>query len=511
MAIVVPILSTFDDKGVKNASRSIKSAEGGWAKSGATAKAAFVPALAVLGGMAAIGGKLAKNAAADAAGQAKLAKAMENSAGATQAQVAQTEAWITAQGRALGVADDQLRPALQTLAQATDSVTEAQKLAGLAMDVAASAGVPVATAAKAISKAYDGNGAALKKLVPGISAAAIKSKDFGKIQADTNKIVGGQAKTAADTAQGKWQTFMLTISELGESLGAVLLPAISAAMVPLQAFGDFAGQHTTTIAVLAGVVAGLAAAVVLVNIGMKLYTAGAAVVKAATVGWTAVQWLFNAAMTANPIGLVVLAIALFVAAIVVAYKKSETFRAVIAKAWAAIKVATAVAFGAIKAVISGVWGVVKGIFTVWAAEVHVVIAVFRALWGVVKTVASKIKGAWDTLWGFLSGIFDKITGAIDKVKGAFGGVLGFVGGLFGGGGDAAAAAPAGFAMMSAGLETALAPESLMSAPATGSATTTITVQGAVDPEGTARAIQRILSGHDQRIGRQSGSPRRLAW
>ncbi|MGA5542698.1 hypothetical protein ACPCIR_12670 [Mycobacterium sp. NPDC051198] len=63
--------------------------------------------------------------------------------------------------------------------------------------------------------------------------------------------------------------------------------------------------------------------------------AGATAAKAVT----AAQWLWNAAMTANPIGLVVAAIAGFVAGIIYAYKHSETFRKIVDAAWNGIKVA----------------------------------------------------------------------------------------------------------------------------------------------------------------------------
>ena len=49
------------------------------------------------------------------------------------------------------------------------------------------------------------------------------------------------------------------------------------------------------------------------------------------------QWLLNAALSANPIGLVVAAIALLVAAFVVAWNNSETFRNIVIGAWEGIK------------------------------------------------------------------------------------------------------------------------------------------------------------------------------
>ncbi|MFJ5156310.1 phage tail tape measure protein [Streptomyces sp. NPDC088353] len=54
---------------------------------------------------------------------------------------------------------------------------------------------------------------------------------------------------------------------------------------------------------------------------------------------TAVQAAYNAVMAANPIGLVVIAIVALVAAIVVAYKKSDTFRSIVQACWEGIKTA----------------------------------------------------------------------------------------------------------------------------------------------------------------------------
>lgn len=49
----------------------------------------------------------------------------------------------------------------------------------------------------------------------------------------------------------------------------------------------------------------------------------------ATIMWTAAQWALNAAWTANPIGVIIVGVAALVAIMVVAYKKSETFRNIV--------------------------------------------------------------------------------------------------------------------------------------------------------------------------------------
>ena len=58
-------------------------------------------------------------------------------------------------------------------------------------------------------------------------------------------------------------------------------------------------------------------------------TVASRVAAGASKAWAAAQWLLNAALTANPVGLVIAAIALLVVGLVVAYKKSETFRSVV--------------------------------------------------------------------------------------------------------------------------------------------------------------------------------------
>lgn len=81
---------------------------------------------------------------------------------------------------------------------------------------------------------------------------------------------------------------------------------------------------TTTRATIASRVAALASA------------AATRAVAVATTIWTGAQKLLNVALRANPIGLVITAVALLVTGMVVAYKKSETFRNVVDGAFKAV-------------------------------------------------------------------------------------------------------------------------------------------------------------------------------
>jgi hypothetical protein len=77
---------------------------------------------------------------------------------------------------------------------------------------------------------------------------------------------------------------------------------------------DFARENSRVIVILAGGIGALAVTVIAVNAAMKVY-------KATLVIITAAQALFNFVMSANPIGLAIIAIAAIVAALVILEKK----------------------------------------------------------------------------------------------------------------------------------------------------------------------------------------------
>jgi hypothetical protein len=149
MAINIPIISSLDASGFEKAKKEFAQLDGIGAKSAYAIKKAALPAAAAVGALGVAAFDAAKGAMEDAAAQAVLAKSITNNTNATKAQIAANEDWISTQGKLLGVADDELRPVLGKLVAQTKSVTEAQKLASLAMDVAAATGKPLATVSEA--------------------------------------------------------------------------------------------------------------------------------------------------------------------------------------------------------------------------------------------------------------------------------------------------------------------------------------------------------------------------
>lgn len=439
----------------------------------------------VAGGAALV--KMGQAAATDEAAQVKLARQLVNSAGATRTQTSAVEEWIAAQGRALGVTDDELRPALSRLVTATGDVDEAQRLAALAMDASAGTGKSLKTVAEALGKAQDGNVSALSRLGIATKNAKGETLSFDQVTRNMATTFRGQAAAAADTAAGKQQRLTVALGELGEQIGAVTLPA----MVRLSAAGlksvGWISENTTKVGVLVGVLGGLLALVWGVSAAMRVWGAMTAVatgaqaayaavvgistttlgtwvgvkylelaawtrttaatvastvatgahavmigtVAAATKVWAGVQWALNAAMTANPIGLVVAALVVLGAGLVVAYKRSETFRKIVNSAFAAVRNVAGAVVGWLGKTVPQVWRAIASAAKVYLGIYrNVIVTAFnvvrKTVGAVMSAVRSVVTGAWRgittvvrTAGGAIVSVIRAIPGKIRSLGGAF--------------------------------------------------------------------------------------------
>lgn len=227
----VKIQFDADLDGLKKGTSDADKEVGGFAdrvgEFGKKAAAAF----AVAGAAAlAYAGKLAvdgvKAAIEDEQAQLKLARALESATGATNAQIKAVEDQILKTSLATGVADDKLRPALQRLALATGDTEKAQKLLNLALDVSAATGKPLEAVSNALGKAYEGNTTALGKLQVGLSSAELKSMSFEQASQRLTDLFGGSAAANADTFQGRIDRIKVAFGETTESIGTALLPIV---------------------------------------------------------------------------------------------------------------------------------------------------------------------------------------------------------------------------------------------------------------------------------------------
>jgi len=154
--------------------------------------------------------------------------------------------------------------------------------------------------------------------------------------------------------------------------------------------------------------------------------------RVATGAYTAAQWLLNAALNANPISLIVVAIAALVAALVLAYNKSETFRGIIEAAWSGIQSVIGVVVDWFQSyllpVFEAVWEGIK--IAVWVVVTAIAVYI-EALKAVLQGIADfiltyvwpYIQQAWDgikagaqVLWGYMQQAWDGIKAAIQAVS-----------------------------------------------------------------------------------------------
>ena len=268
------ILADVDDlkKKLGDADKAVEDNSNKISEFGKKAAAAFAVVGAAVGAYAI---SAIKAAAEDQASQVRLANALRNTVNATDDAIDAAEQWITKQSLATGVADDQLRPALERLTRSTKDIGEAQKLTNLALDIAAAKNIDVATVANALAKANDGQTTALKKLGITLGDNANNLTEYNKLQKSLEKaqleanfaleeygpkskeyirasekvaettqkatdvamqgidIFGelgtqfaGAASEAADTFEGKMKRLKVGLDEAKESLGEVLLPTV---------------------------------------------------------------------------------------------------------------------------------------------------------------------------------------------------------------------------------------------------------------------------------------------
>jgi phage-related protein len=135
--------------------------------------------------------------------------------------------------------------------------------------------------------------------------------------------------------------------------------------------------------------------------GSKLLSFGSAVVTAlarinvvtiVTKAWTAAQWLLNVAMDANPIGLVIVAVAALITAFVLAYQHSARFRAIVLATWNAIKIGVAVAVRFLRPLIIAEFTIIATYIRIWVTVIRTLInagiVVFQAIGRALGPVAA---------------------------------------------------------------------------------------------------------------------------
>lgn len=216
MAINIPIVTAFTDKGIKEAEKAF----GKFGKTGVLVGAAFAAvSTAVVAGL----GMSVKAAAEDQRSQELLEKQLYNTIGASEKTTKATEDFIGQMELATGVADNQLRVALGNLVRSTGDLTTAQDLLGLSLDISTATGKDLESVSIALAKASMGQFTALGKLGIPLDDNIKKTKDFGKVQEALDKQFGGASAAAAETFGGQLKRLGTVWDNLTESIGYAII------------------------------------------------------------------------------------------------------------------------------------------------------------------------------------------------------------------------------------------------------------------------------------------------
>lgn len=132
------------------------------------------------------------------------------------------------------------------------------------------------------------------------------------------------------------------------------------------------------------------------------------------------QWLLNAALAANPIGLVVIAIIALIGIFVLAYNKVGWFRAMVDAAWAGIQAAISAVVAWFK---DTAWPIIQRI-------IGFIVGYYKLLWTVFSTVVKWIIDKGGALVGWFVGLPAKIGSAVsglwDGIKDSFRNALNWI-------------------------------------------------------------------------------------
>lgn len=343
MAINVPIVSEFSDKGLKKAMNEFKRLEKTSQKVGFALNKAFLPATAALGGLAAAAIP-AINAASD------LEESMSKVGVIFGEGAKEVEAFAETAAKALGQSKQDVLEAAGTFGTfgkaaglaGTDLAQFSNDMTALASDVASFNNAEPDEVIQAMGAALRGEAEPMRRFGVLLNDAVLKQEalalgiyDGNGALNDQQKILAAQQAIFKQTgdAQGDFartseglanQTRIMKaqFEDVKAELGKALLPIVLKILPVFADLADFVSNNTELILTLGAVIGGLSAAIVVANFAMKAWAAVQAIA-------TAAQWAFNAALAANPITLVVIAVAALAAGLVILYNKSEKVRAVL--------------------------------------------------------------------------------------------------------------------------------------------------------------------------------------
>jgi hypothetical protein len=273
--------------------------------------------------------------------------------------------------------------------------------------------------------------------------------------------VGGSAKAYGQTLAGQLAKARLQFENLAGSLAEALVPALTSMAAQGAKVATFLSENKGLAKALVLAVGALAVTLGAVSVASKTYAAALAIAKAAQVAATAAQWALNVALSANPVGAIVVGVAALAAGLVLAWRRSETFRRIVSGAlesvrevagrmvaamravlgfvrthWKTIAVAISGPFAPLVVLATDAFGIRSALVGAFQAIRRAIATAIEAVVEVVKSAAAKVYADARAIGqairdGVLAGLGDIGAALWKKLKGALGGLVGRAKGLLG--------------------------------------------------------------------------------
>ena len=249
--------------------------------------------------------------------------------------------------------------------------------------------------------------------------AAVALNNLKIAGADLGNTILSALAPALEGLVSKVRNFAQWFTSLDDKakLTIVTIGGIVAAIGPaLIAFGKMATGISSAVKAIQTIKTTYAAAKAAISSFNIVQTAQAAISKVVA----AAQWLVNAAMSANPIGLIVIAIAGLVAAFVLLWNKCEGFRNFFLGMWEGIKTAFQTFLDWISPAIEAIKGYFEGLWTklqeIWAYIIQSVQPIKDAISGAFSEAWELIKVVWDLVQPYFAAIWENIKVVFSVVK-----------------------------------------------------------------------------------------------
>jgi hypothetical protein len=229
----------------------------------------------------------------------------------------------------LSISENVARAKHEDLATATASVAGAfmgQLRAAKQLGVSI---VPITTNMDALKAANGGTLKGVSALTIAHAKLADKMATGAATVAAISERVKGQGAAYASTAAGGMARFSAQTDYIKESLGKALLPILGSASAALATFTGYLAANPGVMKLVLVGVGALAAVLITASIASKVMTAVQTIGTVASKGFAAAQWLVNAALDANPIGIIIIALAALAVGLYIAWNHSKEFRDIV--------------------------------------------------------------------------------------------------------------------------------------------------------------------------------------